>query len=179
MGADDDAPVPGVAPADGPRGVPHVWLDLPAAGPTPALSSAVLSYRHRVTAEVTLARAAAGDPRRIGRSRHGVLSVSRRLDHASPGLAHAASAGTRLDGAVLRVHRPAPLGGAGPTVPWFRVTLDGVYVVSVLTTLDADGPLETVELDYAAITWAYEGPRPADGGVAPPTTWTVYGADEG
>ncbi|MCA9570642.1 MAG: type VI secretion system tube protein Hcp [Myxococcales bacterium] len=122
------------------------------------------SYRHHVHAEVTRAPRRS-DPREAGRSRHEHFQLTRDLDHLTPCLLRWCSEGTMLDGLVVEVTRPED--GA-----CFRFALERVLVTSVLTSVEDDGPIETVTFDYGAVRWSHQG-APEDTEAA----WEVFPAD--
>lgn len=102
----------------------------------------------------------------VGRSSHEDFQVTKDLDHLSPHLLAACAAGERLTQVVLEVHRPSD---AGEPAPWFRFTLHDVVLTSVLTSFEDAGPLETVTMSYAAVSWAFEGHDPPSA-----RTWVVH-----
>lgn len=139
-----------------------VTVMLPGHEPAPCRS-----YRHHVTTEVTW-RPREADPRVAGRSKHEAFQVTRLPDALSPAFLHACASGTPLGEVVIELSRPGADDDAPPT-PYLRFTLSDVIVVSVLESLEDDGPFETVQLDYAAVTWTY---LPDDRSVS----WRVHGS---
>lgn len=115
------------------------------------------SFRHHVHTEVTRDRRQE-DPRTPGRSRHEPFSITRSLDGLTPHLLRWCAEGRVLPELTLSVVRP-PLEDV-PEQLWFTFTLSRVLVTSVLTSVEDDGPLETITLDYGAIHWAFVGGEP-------------------
>lgn len=134
-----------------------VWLMLEGAAP-----ARCTGYHHHVHTEITRARGRA-DPRVAGRSRHKPMQVTKRLDHLSPTLFLHCAQGRPLPTLTLEIRRPpsdlpedAPPPERLEETPWFRFELHEVFVTSVVTSME-DGPLETLTLDYARVTWTFEG----------------------
>lgn len=132
----------------------HVELDLPDQAPAPCLS-----WRLHVHSELTRDRTT-GQARVPGRSRHEPVRVTRRPDRLSPLLLHAAASGAAWPTVTLRM--------ADDDGPCWLVTLTDVLVISVLSSLEEAGPLETVDLSYGAVTWSWLRDD------QPQRSWVVY-----
>lgn len=118
-----------------------------------------------VTRDLTRRTAVPADPRTPGRSHHEPVRVTRVVDALSPVLAHAAASGARLESVRIEVTRPSD---DGREAPWYTIALDNVLVTALLVSWDDDVPLETITLDYGAITWSF------DGDAAASAQWTVH-----
>ena len=88
------------------------------------------------------------------------VRVTRHPDRLSPLLLHAAASGAAWPTVTLRV--------TDDDGPCWQVTLTDVLVISVLSSLEESGPLETVDLSYGAVTWAWLRDD------QPSRTWVVF-----
>ncbi|MCA9571673.1 MAG: type VI secretion system tube protein Hcp [Myxococcales bacterium] len=110
--------------------------------------SPVRAYDHHVHTEITRVRAA--DPRQPSTSRHEPVVLTRRPDRLTPLLLAACAEGRRLSKVAIRATD-------GDEHPVFRIEMARVYVISVLTSFGDEGPVETVTLDYGAVSWHWDG----------------------
>lgn len=116
----------------------------------------LLSFSHGVSMSLSSGESS-NVSRRHGRANHQDFTVTKFADRTSPILNNYCSGGANIKKATITVYQASETSGKSEPVAFFTYTLDNVIVSSVsVSGGGGDIPIETVTLNYTAITWAYK-----------------------
>ncbi len=99
-----------------------------------------------------------------GRAQISDITVTKRIDKATPILAQMAASGKHIRSAVLMVR-------STQRAEYLRISLDDVLVSSIKLSVDGSKPTETVSFNFAKVRMDYS-PQKADGSLEPAVTFS-------
>lgn len=116
----------------------------------------LLSFSHGVS--MPLSSGEVSNASRLhGRANHQDFTVTKFVDKTTPILNNYCSGGANIKKATITVYQASETGGKSAPIAFFTYTLENVIVSSVsVSGGGGDIPIETVTLNYTAITWAYK-----------------------